>query len=67
MKVSQTYPTEIERLEARIKTLEIALWQTMDLAEIANEGDPWFAEQKGLNADRILERARAALGSRNDR
>lgn len=38
-----------------------ALRKTVDLAQVANEGDPWFATDAGIDADAVLNEALAIL------
>jgi hypothetical protein len=40
-----------------------ALEETAGLASVANEGDHWFAEQAGIDAEAVLDRARAAIAN----
>lgn len=48
---------------ARVAVLEQALRDTYGLAAVANEGDGWFAQEAGIDAEAVLERARALLAA----
>jgi hypothetical protein len=52
---------ERDRLARRVAELEAALRETRNLAAVAHESDPWYAEDAGIDAEAVLARARAAL------
>ena len=43
------------------KPLRDALIETLALAEVSHDGDPWFAEEAKIDADAVIARARKAL------
>lgn len=47
--------------QERINALTHALRETLSLAFVANEGDPWFATEAGIEAEAVLARAREVL------
>jgi hypothetical protein len=52
---------QLAEAERREKRLEEALRNMTQLAGVSHEGDPWFAEDAGLDAADIFREARAAL------
>jgi hypothetical protein len=53
-------------LRAENDQLREALRELVGLAEVSTEGDVFYAEQAGLDAEAILKRARRALGDTPD-
>lgn len=45
-----------------IDKLEAALRSMRELAAVAHNGDPWYAENEGMDASAIFKQAREALG-----
>src|SRR6185295_6903478 len=43
-----------ERSERRVAELEAALRETLNLAAVSTEGDPWYAEDAGIDAEAVL-------------
>jgi hypothetical protein len=52
---------EAEEMRLMIGELRAALAETLALAEVANEGDPWFAGVVGIDADAVIARAKALV------
>lgn len=48
--------------KAALRTTRAALLSMRELAAVADNGDPWYAEHEGLDAAAIFAEARAALG-----
>jgi hypothetical protein len=52
--------TFVALLDTRME-LSYALARALTLASVANEGDPWFAEDAGIDAEDVLRTGRALL------
>jgi hypothetical protein len=53
---------QVENLLAENDGLRAALRSMRVLAGVAHNGDPWYAENEGLDACAIFKQAREALG-----
>ena len=53
--------TRCSELFNRVERLESALRSMRKLAAVAHDGDPWYAEQAGIDVDAIFDEARVAL------
>ncbi len=51
----------LDALLAENQRLRKALIAMRELAGVSTEGDPWYAEDAGLDADAIFKQARKAL------
>lgn len=63
------YMTEAEHrgvLDVLVR-LEAALRSMRELAAVAHNGDPWYAENEGIEVGPIFEQAREALGEEPSR
>ncbi len=58
---------DVLALVAAVKRLSDALRAMRQLAGISTEGDPWYAEHEGIDADAIFKQAKAALGEEEGR
>ncbi len=53
---------QIEELQAQVETMRLALLAMRNLAMVADDGDPWYAENAGIDAEACFALARKALG-----
>jgi hypothetical protein len=52
----------IRKIEAEaVEPWRAALRDVTDLAIVADDGDPWYAQKAGIDAEAVLARARALL------
>lgn len=63
---SERHFRALDALVADNERLRAALREVLDLAGVAHNGDPWYAEHEGLDGEAILRRGAEALAAASE-